>query len=330
MKVDIREQWRCTATLRCPLLAHRQLALFQHARSQPFLDEAHHAPVSDPMLDELHQPVLRQSVEKCPDVHIEYPVHLLLVDPDIELIQRIVLASPRSESVREFGKVLFVDRVHHLHRRPLDNLVLQRRYAERSHPPVAFRNEPSPYWLGPIRSSLQSMGEVLEIFLPFLSVVLPRLSIHAGGRIPFQLLVCVLQHLWIVDVVEQRGESGLLILPCHFSYPFQRAVRVSPALGPERVLLVQVPFGQVPSLHPLRRHRSGFVRGLLRYYGPVRLPVFVHHRLLSLDFPIRPDSFLLLGQDGISPFPCIPRPYAPGPTTSWDSEVPRVFGTPSV
>ena len=54
-------------------------------------------------------------------------------------------------------------------------------------------------------------------------------------------------------------------------------------------MLLQVPFGQTPSLHPLRRRCFGFVRGLLGYYGPVRLPVFVHHRLLSLDFPIRPE-----------------------------------------
>src|SRR5436309_1055432 len=271
------------------------------------------------MLDELHQPSLRQTVEKGSDVYIEYPVHLLLFDPQIELIQRLVLVSPRPETVREFGKVLFVDRVHHLHRRPLDNLVLQRRYAERSHPPVAFQDEPSPYWLGPIRSSLQSMGEVLEIVLQLLSVVSPRLSIHAGGRILLQLLVCVLQHLWIVDVVEQRGESGLLALPRYFSYPLQRTGHVSPTLRSERVLLAQVPLGQVPSLHPLRRHRSGLVRGLLRYYEPVRLPVFVHHRLLSLDFPIRPDSFCFSGEPGISRFPCIARPYVPGSSTSRDS-----------
>ena len=35
---------------------------------------------------------------------------------------------------------------------------------------------------------------------------------------------------------------------------------------------------------------SGLVRRLLRYYGPVRLPAFVHHRLVSLDFPTRPEA----------------------------------------
>jgi hypothetical protein len=55
-------------------------------------------------------------------------------------------------------------------------------------------------------------------------------------------------------------------------------------------LLAQVPLGQTPSLHLLRRRCSGFVRRLPRYYGSVRLPVFVHHRLLSLDFPMRPEN----------------------------------------
>ena len=53
-------------------------------------------------------------------------------------------------------------------------------------------------------------------------------------------------------------------------------------------MLAQVSLGQTPSLHLLRHRYSGFVRRLPRYYGSVRLPVFVHHRIPSLDFPIRP------------------------------------------
>src|SRR5208337_2617621 len=84
------------------------------------------------------------------------------------------------------------------------------------------------------------------------------------------------------------GELCILVQCCRLSYPRQRTRRVYPALSPERVLLAQVPLGQTPSLHLLRRRCSGFVRRLPRYYGSVRLPVFVRHRLLSLDFPMRP------------------------------------------
>ena len=81
---------------------------------------------------------------------------------------------------------------------------------------------------------------------------------------------------------------SFLILSCCLTYPLQRTGRAVPARCPGRVLLWRVPFGQPPSLHPLRRRLPGFVRGLHRYYGAVRLPVSVHHRRTSLDFPMRP------------------------------------------
>ena len=59
-------------------------------------------------------------VEKAPNVQVQHPVHLFPQDPLVELIQRIVLATPRTESIRKLDKVLFVDRIHHLHGRPLD------------------------------------------------------------------------------------------------------------------------------------------------------------------------------------------------------------------
>jgi len=54
------------------------------------------------------------------------------------------------------------------------------------------------------------------------------------------------------------------------------------------VLVVRIPLGQTPSLHPLRGRVLGVVRGFRRYYGSVRLPRSVHHRRASLDFPTRP------------------------------------------
>jgi hypothetical protein len=67
---------------------------------------------------------------------------------------------------------------------------------------------------------------------------------------------------------------------------------------------IQVPFGQIPSLRPLRHRLPGLVRGLRRHYGSVRLPVFVHHRRVSLDFPMRPQAYSVRGERGISRFPC--------------------------
>jgi hypothetical protein len=76
-------------------------------------------------------------------------------------------------------------------------------------------------------------------------------------------------------------------LPCGLSYPPQRTLHDYPVQCPARVLPWRLSFGQTPSLHPLRRHFSGLVRGLRHYYGSVRLPAVVHHRRASLDFSMR-------------------------------------------
>src|ERR1035441_482770 len=124
-----------------------------------------------------------------------------------------MLASPRTESIREVRKILLVDRIHYLYGRPLDDLVLESRHAQRSLPPAPFGYVRPTHWLRVIRSPLQSMGEVLEIFLEVLCVVPPRLSVHARSRRFLQVEIGVLQHAQVTDVVEQRGESGSLVLP---------------------------------------------------------------------------------------------------------------------
>jgi len=116
----------------------------------------------------------------------------------------------------------------------------------------------------------------------------------------------------VVDVVQERRELGLPVPACCLTHPLQRMGRACPARSPGRVLLSRVPFGQAPSLRPLRRRLSGVVRGLHRYCGPVRLPVSVHHRRTSWDFPTRPAASSTAGGHGTSRFPCEVFPYVPG------------------
>jgi hypothetical protein len=71
------------------------------------------------------------------------------------------------------------------------------------------------------------------------------------------------------------------------TYPLKRAGHVFPALCPGHVTLKRLPLGQSPFLHCLRSRTGGFVRQLRKYYETVRLPVSVHHRGTSLDFPMR-------------------------------------------
>ena len=90
------------------------------------------------------------------------------------------------------------------------------------------------------------------------------------------------------------------ISPCRLTYPLKRAGHAHPALGPGHVTLGRFPLGQSPFLHRLLNLRPSLVRRLRWYYGTVRLPVPVHHRCASLDFPTRPPFG---GRHGISRFP---------------------------
>src|SRR5580692_3936165 len=312
MKIDVRQKRRGTAALGRPFLHPYPLPILQHAGVEPFLDQSHDAPICYPVLDELHQPFVRNRIEKAAYINIEHPVHFSRQQSRIERVQRLMLASPRPEPVRKSEKIRFVDSVQHLDRRTLDDLIFQRRYPERSQPPVGLRYIHPTHRLGSLRSSLQPMGEILEVVLEGLTVVPPRLSIHTSRGLLLQVEVGPAQCFRVVDVVQKRGEPQLLVLSCCLTYPLQRTERVFPARCPGRVLLGQVPFGQASSLHPLRCRLPGVVRGLLRYSRSVRLPRSVRHRRTSLDFPTRPKATAALGDPGISRFPFEVLPYVHG------------------
>src|SRR5215472_4103591 len=210
---------------------------------------------------------------------------------------------PSVMSKPSWRKPGFVNGVQYLDSRALDNFVFQHGYAERSFPSVALVDIHPTHRLRSVRSPLQPMGEILEVFLEGLAVVSPRLPVHTRRRFLLQREVSRAQRFQVVDVVQKRSEPQLLILLGCLTYPLQRTERVFPAPCPGRVLLGQVPFGQTPSLHPLRNRLPGVVRGLRRYCWSVRLPRSVHHRRASLDFPMRPRAIATLGKPGISRFP---------------------------
>src|SRR5256884_5699196 len=303
MKIDVSQQRRSPSALGRTLLHSYPFPFLQHASIEPFLDQPHDAPVCYPMLNELDQPFVGNPVEKAANVKVEHPVHLSRQQTRVERVQRLMLASPRSEPVRKAEKIRFVDGVQHLNRGTLDDLVFQRRYSERSLPPVGLRYIHPTHRLGSVRSAFQPFREILEVLLQFLAVVPPRLPVHTWRGFLLQREVGHAQRFQVVDVVQKRREPQLLILSCCLTYLLQRTGRVFPARSPGRVLLWQVPFGQTLSLHPLRDRLPGLVRGLLRYYWSVRLPRSVRHRRMSLDFPMRPKATAARGGLGISRFP---------------------------
>jgi hypothetical protein len=79
-------------------------------------------------------------VEEPADIGIDDPVHRLALDPHRQGVQRIVLSPSGSKPVREAEEVRLVDGVQNLHHRALDDLVLQRRDAQRPLPAIGFRN----------------------------------------------------------------------------------------------------------------------------------------------------------------------------------------------
>src|SRR5919108_2342840 len=214
VKIDVSQQRRSTPALGRPFFHSYSFPILQHAGVQPLLNESHDAPICNPMLDKLDQPFVRKSVEKAANVKVEHPVHFSRQQSRVERIQRLMLASPWSEPVREAKKVRFVDGVQNLDRNTLDDLVFQRRYSERSLPPVGLGYVHPTHRLRSIRSSLQPVGEVLEIFFQLLPVVPPRLPVHAWGGFLLQREVGHPQRFQVVDVVQERGELQLLILLC--------------------------------------------------------------------------------------------------------------------
>src|SRR5213083_1639907 len=272
---DIGHQRRSTPALWRSFFTARPPSFLQHACVQPFSNQTHDPLVRYPVLDEFHQPFVVNTIEERADVSIQHPVHLLRQHSDIQCIQRIVRVLPRSVAVRESKKVRLVDCIHHLHRRSLDNLIFQRCDSERPLPPVSFGDVHSSHRSCSVCPPPQPPREFLKIALKLLSILSPRFPIYSRCCVTLQSIIGFAQHAQVVDVVHEAGEPLPLILHGCLPYPTQRTLHVYPVQCPVRVLPRRFPFGQTPSLHPLRRRFAGFVRALRHYYGSVRLPAVV-------------------------------------------------------
>src|SRR5437879_605955 len=74
---------------------------------------------------EAAEPGLAHRIEEPANIGVQNVVHLSAVDPDVERIQRIVLAAARAESIAEPEEFLLVDRIQQRSGGPLDNFVLK-------------------------------------------------------------------------------------------------------------------------------------------------------------------------------------------------------------
>ena len=214
-----------------------------------------------------------ESVKESTDVTVEHPVHFAPHDPKRKRIQGMVRASVSSKPIGEPYKVLLVERVKHLHRGALNNLIFQHRHSERPKlTRLAHLGDVRPtHRLGSIGSSLESLREILKIPLQLLSVVPPRLAVDPWSSFAPEREVCRTQPLNVINVVQERCEPLSLIPPCCLTYPLKRAGHAWPALSPGHVTLKQIPLGQPPSVHRLLGLRLSFVRRLCSYFRSAAL-----------------------------------------------------------
>src|SRR5215813_13150352 len=92
-------------------------------------------------------------------------------------------ATPRATPVRKPEEVHLRDGMQDLNKRGLDDLVFQRYDAQRSLPPIGFRNIGPPCGLRSVRASCQPSGKVLKIGLQVFAILLPRHPIDTRSRL---------------------------------------------------------------------------------------------------------------------------------------------------
>ena len=287
VRIDVREQRRNRCPLRNALLQRRPRPLLNDPRGQPLLNQPQDPPIRDPVLQELHQPLMVKAGEVVAEISVEHPVHLLAHDPGSERIQRVMRAAARPEPVREAEKVRFVYGVQHLDQRPLKDLVLQRSDPERPLPPVWLWYVHPPRRPRPVRAPVNPSVKIPKVLLKIDAVVLPRHAIHPRRGLGLQSPICRPQAI-DVNVVQERGEPRFLVHCCHSAHTTKRTGRAKPGTESGARFAGRVPLGRSASLHRLRRPALGVVQQLLRYYRTVRLLTIVHHGITASAFPARP------------------------------------------
>src|SRR5208282_2278697 len=205
MEINVGQEWRDHRALRRADFARPYLPVFHHPDLQPFADQADDPPVADAMFHEANEVLVVHRVEEAGDVGIQDPIHRRALDRHRPCIQRIVLTATRPETVAEAEEIFLVDGIQHFDRRPLDDLVLQRRDAERPLPPVRLGSVVAARWLRPVAAALDAAVQVRQLGCQTVAVVLPRQPVHPRCRFPLELEVGPAQQVDI-DVVEQCGE----------------------------------------------------------------------------------------------------------------------------
>src|SRR6516164_6780612 len=190
-------------------------------------------------------------IEKAPDVTVQNPVHLLPRDRDVQCVQRLMLAAPWPETIRESPKILLVNLVEDEDHSLLNNLVLQSCDPERPLPAIRFRNVHPSRWLRPISAAVYPAVQIGEpTFQPGL-ILLPSDAIHSWCSSTLQSVKAVPEQR-DCQMVKQGGELHLFPFPCCLTHTRQPLGHARLALCRVRAELMGVVLDQRPSLLTLR------------------------------------------------------------------------------
>src|ERR1017187_24638 len=91
--------------------------------------------------------------------------------------------------IRKASKVHLVNLIEDRDHRLLDDLVLQRRDAQRTLPPVGLRYIHSPRRLCPVRSPVYTPMEIGEPIFQSVLILAPLHAVYSRGRVPLQGVV---------------------------------------------------------------------------------------------------------------------------------------------
>ena len=132
------------------------------------------------MLDELDKPAFVEVIEKSSNVCVKNVAHLLVSQRVRQRVQRLMLASPRAETIRETEKVFLVYLIEDGDHGLLDDLVLQRRNPQWPLPPIGLLDVNPSRWLGPVSAAMHPAVQVNQVFLQIGLILPPDYAIDPG------------------------------------------------------------------------------------------------------------------------------------------------------
>ena len=171
----------CPAPWRRPCFLLSPGPILQPARLAPLPAVADDTRVPTAGRDTLHQPFVVTRLREAPHVGIAAPGDGALCTADRDGIPRMVRAASRAGTVRAAEQRGLVHGVAHLDRRPLDDVVFQRRLAEGPLAPLGLRYGDALARWGLGGAPLQAVCQLPKLGGEVLAVGGPGLAIPPGA-----------------------------------------------------------------------------------------------------------------------------------------------------